>query len=70
MSYDMEDFLKQCVERYQEIGGPIAQKLKKVPAPYIDEHLEPSDLVEPESATSPLKPEPRGNWPRWLCASS
>ena len=38
----------------------MAQRLKKVPTPYIDEHLEPSDLVELESEPSPLNPEPRG----------
>ena len=70
MQCNMSDFLRQCVARYQEFGGPMAQKLKKVPTPYIDEAPEPSSLIEPGEEQSPLKAEPRGELPLWHLGSS
>ena len=37
IEYDMESFLVQCVERYQELGGKFGANLQKVSTPFLDE---------------------------------
>ena len=35
---DQSGFLKQCVDRHKELGGPRAEKLRHVDTPYVDEN--------------------------------
>jgi hypothetical protein len=36
LEYDMSEFLASCVERYKELGGKLAQNLRRVDTPSID----------------------------------
>ena len=36
ITWDMSDFLLQCVELYQELGGERAQTLRRVDTPFVD----------------------------------
>ena len=40
VEWDQSEFLKQCVARYQELGGPRAEKLRRADTPYVDESKE------------------------------
>ena len=40
IEWDQSGFLKQCVARYRELGGPRAEKLKHVDTPFVDESKE------------------------------
>ena len=40
IKYDMSDFLKSCVARYQELAGPKGANLRKATTPYVDEAMD------------------------------
>ena len=48
--YDMQDFFKQCVDRYKELATKAGMKddLKHAPFPSIDEHQIPPEDFEDE----------------------
>ena len=54
LEYDMEDFLVQCVSKYQELAGSGYLKLKRVSTPFLDEtKLEDEGTDDDESACPP-----------------
>ena len=56
LKYDMADFLKQCVERYLELGaGKITEKLRKVDTPFLDESKPEFDENPETGVQSPQK---------------
>ena len=40
VEWDQSGFLKQCVDRYRELGGPRAEKIQKVDTQLVDESKE------------------------------
>ena len=56
LEYDMEQFLKQCVERYQELAGPKGANLQRVATPLLDEANEPSMNGGQPLASGTLQP--------------
>ena len=54
MTYDMTDFLKPCVEIYRELAGKVGATLKRADTPFIDENMEPSNLVAPGASGNTL----------------
>ena len=59
MEYDMSDFFRSCVEKYQQLAGPRAKNLRQAPTPYIDTpphpHKEPdwSSIREKQKKKKP-----------------
>ena len=56
LEYDMEQFVKQCVERYQELAGPKDANLQRGATPFIDEANEPSTNGGQPIASGTLQP--------------
>ncbi len=38
--YDMSGFLRQCIQKYEELSGQKLDKNKTVATPFLDENLE------------------------------
>ena len=56
LEYDMEQFMKQCVERYQELAGGRGANLQRVATPFIDEATEPNVSEGQPVASGVLQP--------------
>ena len=52
MSYSMDGFAMQCVERYLELSGEDLSQLKPAPTPTLDDHQFPAQEHEPKGALS------------------
>jgi hypothetical protein len=56
IEYCMKDFFESCVDKYKELGGPRASKLKKVSTPFIDEAKPFEDEEDIDIKGNPLGP--------------
>ena len=56
MSYNMEDFLRSCVERYRELTG--AQYMRFASTPFLHEATTPDFSYEERGLIPPSKADP------------
>ena len=53
VEYDQSDFLKSCVERYQQLAGPTGKKTSFIETPFLDE-TQPIEENEPKGVLAPI----------------
>jgi hypothetical protein len=55
VTYNMEDFLASCVERYVELAGPLQSPLKYVATPFLADDQNLSQFRKPNSEGPSIK---------------